>query len=326
MAGEPFVIDAALTAMAVNYHNPDVTLIADQVMPRVDVGDQLYEYDYFPPEEVFTVPDTTIGRRGAPNEVEFSAEERTAKVVDRGLDSTVPERDIAAAKAQKRNKRSSYDPEARAVEGLTQLVQLDRELRVAGVVQSSANYAGNTQTLAGTSQWSDYDNSDPLTDVSDACDSTFIARPNIAVMGRKVFTKLSMHPVLVEGVMATGAKRGKITRQQMADLFELDEVLVGDSFFNTARKGQVGAYDRVWGKFFALLHRNRAAQNKGTQPTWGFTAEWRANGGSKAMVAGRFKNPKGGGLLGGTTVRAGEFVEEHVMAPQTGFLFENAIL
>lgn len=69
MAGEPFVIDAALTAMAVNYKNPDVTLIADDVMPRVDVGDQLYEYDYFPPEEMFTVPDTTIGRRGALNEV-----------------------------------------------------------------------------------------------------------------------------------------------------------------------------------------------------------------------------------------------------------------
>lgn len=325
MAGEPFTIDPALTAMAVNYKNPDVTLIADAVMPRVDVGDQYYEYDYFPPEEVFTVPDTTVGRRGAPNEVEFSSEERTAKVVDRGLDSTVPQRDIDAAKAQKRNRRGSFDPEARAVEGLTHLVHLDRELRVAGVVQDAANYAGNSQVLAGTSQWSDYANSDPLTDIATACDSTFIARPNIGVTSRTVFTKLSMHPIIVEGVMATGAKRGKITREQMAELFELDELLVGDSFFNTARKGQAGAYSRVWGKGFALLHRNRAASNKSSLPTWGFTAEWRVQGGRSAMIAGRFKNPKGGGLLGGTTVRAGEFVEEHVMAPATGFLFENAI-
>lgn len=246
-------------------------------------------------------------------------------MVDRGLDSTVPQRDIEAAKAQKRNRRGSFDPEARAVEGVTNLVHLDRELRVAGVVQNPANYAGNSQVLAGTSQWSDYDNSNPLLDVAQACDSTFIARPNIGVLARTVFTSLSMHPVIVEGVKGTGAKQGKVTRQQMAELFELDALYVGDSFFNTNRKGQAGAYSRVWGKSFALLYRNRAARNKDTPPTWGFTAEWRVNGGRSAMVAGRYKNPKGGGLLGATTVRAGEFVEEHVMAPQTGFLFENAI-
>lgn len=325
MANRPFVVDAGLTAIAVNFSNPSVSLIADAVLPRVNVGGELYKYDYFPEDEIFTVPDTTIGRRGHVNEVEFSAEQRTAKVVDRGLDSPIPQSDIDSAKNQKAKGNSNYDPEARAVEGVKHLVELDREIRVAALVHDASNYdADKTEALAGTDQWTDIDNSDPLTDITDACDKTFIARPNIAVTSRRVFTVLSRHPVIVESVFGTGAKRGKVRREEMAELFELEEILIGDSYVNTARRGQAAAYARTWGNHFALLHRNRAATNTNGLPTFGITAEWRKFG-SSAMMAGRYFDPKAGGLEGGVTVRAGEYVQEHLVAPSTGYLIENAI-
>ncbi len=60
----PFVVSPALAAIAVSWVNPMGWFIADRVMPRVRVGDEQYKYDYFPPEQLLTVPDTTVGRRG----------------------------------------------------------------------------------------------------------------------------------------------------------------------------------------------------------------------------------------------------------------------
>lgn len=321
----PFTVDPALTAIAVNFMNPAVSLIADRVLPRIDVGGELYKYDYYPPEEIFTVPDTTIGRRGKVPEVEFSAEQRTGTVIDRGLESTIPMTDIESAASQRRQNNSRYDPEARAAEGLKHIVELDRERRVAAIVHAAASYDGDkVETLSGSSQWSHAD-SDPLDAITEALDSTFIARPNVGVTSRKVFTKLSKHPVLVEAILGTGAKRGVVSAEAMAAMLGLERIEIGDAFVNTARLGQAASYARAWGDHFALLHINGAATNRNGLPTYGFSAEWRVNGGNQAMVAGRWDEPGSGGLMGGRKIRVGEFVEEHIMAKSTSFLFRSVI-
>lgn len=324
MTTRPFVVDAALSAMAVNFTNPSVSLIADEIMPRVDVGGETYKYDYFPPDEVFTVPDTTVGRRGAVPQVEFSAEQRTGSVVDRGLDSPVPQSDIDSAARQRARGESTYDPEARAVEGLTHLLQLDRELRVANIVTNVANYdADKRVALAGGDKWNTA-TSDPVADIKTAQDATFIARPNIAACSRAVFTALSTNPKILKSVNRNDGDAGVASRRAIADLFELDEIYVGDGFFNTARKGQAGAYSRVWGNHFSLMHRNMVASNNNGIPTFGFTAEWRRFGGS-SMMSGRIANAMSGGVQGGQNIRVAEAVEEHVVSPSVAYLISAPI-
>lgn len=321
----PFVIDAGLTAIVQNYHNPDYTLIADAVMPRVNVGGETYKYDVYNTADMFTVPDTTIGRRSAPNQVEFGAQQKTGSVIDRGLDAPVPARDIEVAKTQRAQGNSSFDPEARAVEGVTSLVRLGREIRVAKVVQDADNYdADKVLSLSGSDQWSD-PASEIIEMIQDGCDSTFIARPNIGVTDRRVLTFMSRHPAIVEAIAGTGAKRGIARKEEIAELFGLKEILVGESWLNSARSGRPANMQRTWGNSFALLYRNSEAQAKDGLPTWGFTAEWHVAAGNSAMIAGRMVDPNGGGLLGSVTMRAGEFAEEHVQAKSSGFLFQNVI-
>lgn len=318
----PFTQDAALTAIAVNFQNPDVALVADQVLPRHDVGDENYKYDYYPPEEVFTVPDTTVGRRGAVPQVEFSAEQRTGTVVDRGLESPVPNSDIDRARRQRANNNSSYDPEARAVEGLKHLVDLDREVRVASLVTNLATYdADKRVTLAGADKWSD-PNSDPIGDVLAGQDATFIARPNYGVMGRDVYTVLRTHPKILKAVHGNDGDSGVATKEQIARIFELNELLIGDSFVNTARKGQAANYARTWQNSFALFHRSSAATHDNGIPTFGITAEMRENG--STMIAGRIPSAYGG-LRGSTIIRVGESIEEHIIAPSVAYLIDAPI-
>jgi hypothetical protein len=313
----PFVVDPVLTAIAVNFANPDVAFIADRIMPRVPVMATDFKWTYFPPDQMFTVPETEVGRKGLVQQVEFTGEERTSSVKDYGLDDVIPQRDIDAARALRAAGNTAFDPEARAVEGLTHLIQLDREKRVAGMVQDAANYdADKKVTLSGAGKFTD-PSSDPIGVISTALDATFIMRPNVAAMGRKAWTALSTHPDILKAINRTSGDKGRASREAVAELFELSEILVGDSYINAARKGQTASFERVWGGNIALIHRNMQAGPDGTAPAWGWTAQF------DGRVSGRFFDPKVG-LKGAQTLRVGEQLREVIAAPATGYLIQDA--
>lgn len=305
----PFPINPKLTAIAIAYRNPDIALIGDAVLPRTPT-DQEFKWLNYDLAQGFTVPDTRVGRKSAPGEVEFSATEVQDKVEDHGLDDLVPNEDIDAD-------NQGVDPLGTATMYLTNLVNLAREIRVANAVFNTASFAaGNQATLSGTSQWSDTANSDPVAAIGDALDVP-VMRPNIAVFGQATWTKLRRHPKIVQAVKGTAQGAGIVSRQEFADLFELQDVLVGAGFVNQAKKGQAVSMSRVWGKHAAFIYRDRAA---GPQAgvTFGFTAAW----GNK--IAGTIDEPKVG-LTGSQRVRVGERVKEIVCATDLGYFFENAV-
>lgn len=315
MATAPFPITPEMMAITIAYRN--TKLIADDVLPRVPVGTQEFKYPTYTKAESFTVPDTKVGRKSAPNEVEFSAVETTAKCDDYGLDDPVPQEDIDNAEAVSRLTGKAYDPLGRANEGLTDLIMLAREIRTAGLVFTAANYpVGNKATLSGTSQWSDYVNSDPAGAIMAALDA-LIFRPNIMVVGRAVYTKLIMHPKIVAAIFGNNQSAGIVARQQLATLFELDAIYVGEGWVNTAKKGQTPALARVWGKHCSLLYRDLRADTRGGT-SFGYTAQW----GSR--IAGALPDAKIG-MRGGQRVRVGESVKELITASDLGYMFENAV-
>lgn len=307
----PFPITPQLVAVAVAYRNR--RLIADEVLPRIPVALQEFKYNRYALGEAFTVPETRVGRKGRPNEVEFTADEATSSTVDHALDDPIPQADIDNA----RGTPGMPDPEMRATQSLTDLILLAREVRAANLVFTLGNYAPtNRTTLAGADQWSDFANSTPIDDHLTALDSC-VMRPNIAVYGRATWTKLSTHPAVCKAIFGNNTDAGIVNRRQWADLLELDDVYVGEGFVNTAKKGQTPALSRCWGKHAALLYRNANADPLG-QVTFGFTAQW---GG---RIAGS-KEDSNIGMRGGQRVRVGESVRELITASDLGYFFENAI-
>lgn len=305
----PFPIDPQLTAIAVMYRNE--RLIADEVMPRVSVGQREFKWNKWDLRDGMTVPSTLVGRKSAPNQVSFGYSEQASSILDYGLDDPVPNSDIQSAPAGR-------DPRALSTMFLRQLIALDREVRVAGETFNASNYAtANKATLSGTSQWS-HASSDPVAAIIDALD-TVVMRPNIAVFGQAVWSKVRRHASVLEAIKSTGGaiSKGTVTRQQFADLFELEQVLVGESWVNNARKGQDASMARAWGKHAAFLYRDRVAAEAG-QVTWGFTA---ALG---TPIAGTIPKPEQG-LYGSQLVRVGESVREVVTATDLGYLFIDAV-
>lgn len=307
MSKAPFPIDPALTAIAIAYSNG--RMIADDVLPRTPVGKQEFKYLEHSLGESFTVPDTKVGRKSAPNQVEFSATEKTASTEDFGLDAPVPQSDIDNAPA-------NFDPRGHATEATTNLIVLDRELRTSALVFNEANYeSSNVDTLVGEDQWSDPD-SDPLGAIIEALDGV-VMRPNIGVLGRAVSTVLRRHPRIVKAYNGNSGDEGLVPLKFLADLFELDALYVGESRVNIARPGQSVNLQRVWGKHASFIYRDRMASTT-SGATWGLTAQW---GG---RIAGSVVD-RDIGLRGGERVRVGESVRELVIAKALGCFFKNAV-
>ena len=322
MTARPFVVDPALTAISIGYKNGSAMRIADRVLPRLPVGQENFKYTVYPIAEAFNTPDARVGRKGAVKQLEFSGSEVPSSVIDYGLDAPVTYSDVTAAAAARAEGRSIVDPEARAVEMLTETIENIRELRTAQTVFALGTYAASRRTtLSGTSQFSDYVNSDPIGAIVAGMDSTLVYRPNTMVMGRDVWTKVSSHPKIVNAVKGNVSNQGRISIDQLKELFAGDgitDVLVGDAWTNTAKQGQTPSLARAWGKHIALLYLTPLASVEQGGITFGFTADF---GG---RVSGRIEDPDIG-LNGGFRIRTGERVRELISAQDVGYFIQNAV-
>jgi hypothetical protein len=307
-AVSPLIIVPSLSAVAIKYRQSN--FIADKVMPRVTVDTQEFIYAKDRMSEWITPVETFVGRTGLVNQLSSSKQDPTYLATrDQGLDEPVPNRD-----SQTGPHESAL---MRATQRVMSLVELRREQRVAAMAATAGNYTFST-TLSGTSQWSDKVNSNPLNDLLTYLDMPFM-RPNKIVMGRAVWTQLSQHPKMIEAAFWAGAQAGKVTLQQVAELLEVDEIIVGSGFYNAAVKGQAIAQTRLWGKFCAGIYQSEADQiDPQGGNSWGFTAQF------GQRIAGTIVDPNIG-MLGGVKVRAGESVREVIPAPEFGFLISGAV-
>lgn len=310
----PFTPSPQYTAIALAYQNRE--MIADQVLPRLTVTAREFKWDQHEKSSLFQVPSTLVGRKGSPNEVEFTAEEKTSSVGDYGLDDVVPREDIEAAAG-----KPGLDPLGRATEGVTQLIMLDREIRTADLVFNAATYpTGNKVQLATNDQWNEYAQtaSDPVEDILTGKEAALMPY-NTCVMGEAVWFALRRHPKLLAAFYPVNASGGgMLSLAQFAEFFEFERVLVGRAYKATNKPGQTLALSRVWGNHFAMHHQNPLASLRGNGITFGATAEY------STRFASTMEEPKVG-LRGATRVRVGETVKELITAADCGYFIQDAI-
>ena len=104
----------------------------------------------------------------------------------------------------------------------------------------------------------------------------------------------------------------------MADLFELQEIIVGQAWVNGAKKGVAAAMARCWGKFAAAIYTEPLT---GTQAatTFGFTAE----SGGGLRVRSWFDDKLG--TDGAEVVQLVDTVKEVLPANDLGYLWSTAV-
>jgi hypothetical protein len=307
----PFQVTPVQTAIAIAYRNE--SLIADAVLPRVQVDTPAFNYSIRSKADMFSQFDSKVGRKSAVNEIDWTATLTSAFVDDHALDEVVPRRDQAVAQAY----GNFIDPKMIATEEVAAQLANAREARAAALVFNAASYAtGNKTTLTGTAAWSDKVNSDPLLAMMTAMDG-MVMRPTQVVFGRQVWTAVRTHPKIVAAWHGNAGGFGMVSSEFVAQLLEVDEVLIGDPWINTAKKGQAVTLARVWGNYCAMLYKKPVSISTESM-SFGITAQW------GARIAGTYFDEKKG-MRGSDVVRVGESVKELIMANDLGYLFTTPV-
>lgn len=209
---------------------------------------------------------------------------------------------------------------------LTQAARINRDRQWVTNYFTTGVWTGVAdETLAGNDQFSDYTNSDPLgvmeSKLVGVAEATGF-RPNVAVMGPRVWQQLKNHPDLVDR-LNRGQTSGSamVMRQNLAELLEIDEVIVPTAIYNAGAEGLADDFDFIFGKNILFLY---VAPNPGRYAvSAGVTFTWQ--GFSGASAAGtrikRFEMPH----TASRRIEIESAYDQRVTASELGAFIANAV-
>jgi hypothetical protein len=241
-------VDTLLTGMSMKYRNE--AMIWPLVLPVVKVNKRSDKFVKYNKEDSYRLSNDQIGPKSLPNEVDWGKSDDNSSVKDHALGDWVGQEAIENADAPIQVEFDTND-------FLNLQLDLDQEARVAALIFAAATYpVGNKVQLAGVTQWGSTSD-DPIGDVLKAIEGCF-QRANTIVMGAEVWQVFRKLPEVLDAVK--GATRnqatpgGLATVEEMKDLFEVQNWLVGRGRYITSKEGQTATYGRLWGKHCAALH------------------------------------------------------------------------
>jgi len=302
-------VDDDLTAVAISYKNGK--FIADEALPYVPVTKQTFKYRKARKGEAFRMQETRVGRTSAPTRVTTGWDEVPAICEDDALDHPIPKADIDNVKPEDQGRIMRN-----ATESILSYILMGREKRVADIVFGAANYSvGNKATLTGTDQFS-HAESKPIKTILAAL-AIPLLRPNVLVFGNENWSIFRQHADIVKATNRNSGDAGVAARQAVAELFEVDKILVGMGRYTAAKKGLAPTLTNLWGDFLAMLYIPETI-NEFSSDTFGFTGRW----GSR--ISGQMPD-QNIGMRGGIIVRAGESTKEIICEQDYGYLFSDTI-
>ena len=155
------------------------------------------------------------------------------------------------------------DWEITTVENLTQssIVRQEYDYKRA-IIDHAGPYAGMmsaavpSTTLSGTSQWSDYGNSNPLLAVETARTAILKATgalANTLAVGFEVYQSLRLHPMIIDLFKYT--QKGILQPDDLKTAFHVENFWVLDALYDTGSIGAAPNPDLIWGKnaFLAVI-------------------------------------------------------------------------
>lgn len=233
--------DADLSNIAIGYKNPADKYIADKCFPIIEV-DKLSDYYYTWTKDFFFRNQVNGRAFGGPYPAGGLQVSDTQFACKNWSLAYILAREIVA------NQDAALDIERVGAEWLADQFMLNREILAAAVLFITGVW-GTTTSLAGTDQWSDFANSDPIANIltaQETVEGNTGMTPNTAIMGVEAWNQLKRHPDLLDIYKYT--TRGILTEDQVAQALGLDKILVGRATQNTAAESAafVGAY--IWGK------------------------------------------------------------------------------
>lgn len=254
-------LSAALTQISVAYIQEESHYIADKVFPTVPVQHQTDRYFSFSKDDFFR-DEAQLRADGA--ESAGGGFTLTTKTYSAGVWAW--HKDIG--EQTRRNADPAVDIDVVTTKLVMQRLLIRRErffsttYMTTGVWGTDITGVSSSPSATQTIQWNDDGNSDPITDVQVGM-TTILQNTgleaNLLVLTYPVYAALRKHPLIVDRIKyTTPTFNGTVTPALLAQLFDIEEVVVSRAVYNSSAEGVAGSYSFVMGKSALLVHRTRS--------------------------------------------------------------------
>jgi len=307
--------DAILTNIAVKYVQNDDEFIASKIFPNVPVDKQSDKY-YKYAKDAFARA-MAERRAGAEESAGGGFELSTDNYYcdQNSFHKDVP-KDVAA------NTDNPLNAFRDATDFVTWAMNLRKEQDFVETFFKTGVW-GTDRTLAGAERWNDYDDSNPIKDVKDAgrvIQKACFKKPNTLVVGPEVHDALLDHPDIIDKMKYTAIPTPKATRVMLAQMFDVDNYLVGESVAVTSVEGQTITTGFQWGKKALLCYAAQRPTLMGLSA--GYTFSWNAFGNKFGVRIDRFPMRH---LNNAERVEGDMAYDLKVVAAEAGYFFETAV-
>lgn len=253
-------VDTALTDISVGYIQDDANFVADRIFPKVPVVHKSDLYYKWSKEDFFR--DDVRPRADTEESAGFGAGLTTDSYACTvyGLHTDIGDQARA-------NQDPAVDLEMSLTRALMQKHRIKRDRDFATNYLKTSLWGKDITGVASSPstnqvyQWSDDANSDPISDIAEG--QSYVLehtgfQPNVLVMGFRVYQALRKHPLVIDRIKYTmRADAANITPALLAQLFDVEDVIVGKAPYNTSLEGTATAtIQLIIGKVALLAYRN----------------------------------------------------------------------
>lgn len=302
----PYVFDEALTGLAIAYMPSG--LIADKILTKTHVDTPDFKYRYYEKGQFLTSKDTEIGEYGEPVEEDFAYKEKHEGT---SIYSHVTKLSVRHLNAQ----TSEKNKEAKRVMMSKSKLMLADEVRLAKLLRDVNIYEGNSLSLAAAKNFSNADTK-VIATIQNCMDKMY-QRPNLVVMSSKMLTALRTCKQIVTAAKGKDVTDGLVSMEFLKkEVFDVDNILVGDARVNNNKRGQDVSLSYVWGNDLIFAYINEAADID-CGLTFGQRAIYKDYNTQTYFKADR-------GAEGVKYYKTGDEHKDFITCPDCGFIIKNA--
>lgn len=258
-------VPSTLANVSIQYANEEY--IAEELMPMVSAAKLADEYPIYTKESRIAYPSDAMAARGKANEISEEREMGSFSCKPYGLKDFV---DVTTLENQDAPLNEMID----LVESVQEGNLFNRELRTAAILCDSS-YFGSGQYAAATTSWSTANGGSIIADIHTGLDAIWSGRGPSRLVGYcspAVWRAMCRNPALLELGKSRNnnlGKNGLLSTADVAQIFELDDILVGKSRKNTANEGVSASLGRIWSNVFGII---RVAKSPGIRTaSFGYT-------------------------------------------------------
>jgi len=313
-------VNALLTNMSIAHYNQMDAYIADKAFPIVFVEKQsdiypVYDRGYFFADEGSAMLRAPGAQ--APTSGWKITNSNTYFARNWAIGTEIPDELRANAEAV-----FNLDNDATLFTTQLQLIRRERQFAASFMITG----VWGTDKVGGTDfvVWSDFGGSDPLNDLEDGLDTVEQntgVRPNKLILGSLVWRRLKHHPDLVDRIRggATTGNPAIVQRQLLAEILEIDEVMVARASYRSSAEGASLTLARVVGADALLLYTPPAPGLMVAAA--GYTFVWRpmvSPGAVQYIRKGREERPRR------DWIESHSYLDMVATEAQSGYFFDGA--